>query len=57
LLAGGFTGEPGLSELWRMLRVAIIAATHSLRYFEIRRYIEAPYRTFAFTAAAQTPYP
>lgn len=56
LLAAGFTGEPGLSELWRMLRAAIIAATYSLRYFEIRRSIEGPYRTFAFTAAVETPY-
>jgi hypothetical protein len=57
LVITGFIGEPQLSELWRMLRAAIIAATHSLRYFEIRHHIEAAYRTFAFTAGAEAPYP
>lgn len=57
LVVAGVIGEPQLRQLWELLRAAIITATHSLRYFEIRRHIDTPYRTFAYTAAAETPYP
>lgn len=57
LVAEGFIGEPALSGLFELLRRAIIVATHSLKYFEVHRSIEAFYRTFAFTPACGLRYP
>ncbi len=51
LLAAGFIGRPSPEQLWQLLRGRIIAATHSLKYFDTRRVIGPSYRTFAFTPA------
>jgi hypothetical protein len=57
LLAAGVTADPSPGDLRRLLRRAIIVATHSLKYCEVRRVSQPFYRSLAFTAAGGRTYP
>jgi len=49
LLRQGIVGAPSEGGLFQLVRQSIIAATHSMKYFEIRNGPEVPYLRFAFT--------
>jgi len=45
----GIVGAPSEIGLSRLVKRSIIAATHSMKYFEIRNAPEVPHLRFAFT--------